>query len=255
VLIKVSKLIAWLAIFCQSYAKYLSFLTVDWVRQEGDYPTVDQFAAVYDLPEEDDKDYGYQKRFLTWFANNWLVKAAGYEHYGPTVRPYKMAVNTKVVDGKRVNYVTKESEAYARLMFENCRDKWMHITKQKLKNPKWVIPTLNKDDDSTHKYHTTKYSDKSCGQVKGGGWSPEAFAALTKHIKDVKAFREQDKVDGWKIHKLCKELIRVEMDITDDKFLDNKRKRNKARAPRPTYIDVEELSDVYSDGSEDEGGA
>ena len=48
-------------------------------------PTIEEFQAVYDLPEEDDPTYAKRRRFLTWYANNWLVRAAGYERYGPTI--------------------------------------------------------------------------------------------------------------------------------------------------------------------------
>ena len=62
-----------------------------------------------------------------------------------------------------------ESEAFGRLMFENCRDKWIAIAPEKIKNEKWVIPGYDKKDNTTHKYHVTKYSDKNAGQVKGTG--------------------------------------------------------------------------------------
>jgi hypothetical protein len=217
-------------------------------------PTIEEFKDVYILPDETDATYDKKRRLLTWYANDWLVKCAGYEHYGPTVRPFKLAVSSKKLDGIRVPIVAMESEAFGRLMFENCRDKWIHIVPEKIKNDKWEIPSFDKKDKTTHKYHHTKYSDKNARQVKGAGWSPQAFDDLSQYITDVKAFRKEDRGNGNAIHKLCKDLIREEMKVTDDKFTLTWKRGGKAKPARPKYNDVAELSDEYSLGSEDSSG-
>jgi hypothetical protein len=80
----------------------------------------------------------------------------------------------------------------------------MHIVPQKVKNEKWKAPASNAKKLETHKYHVTKYIDKNTGQVKGTGWSPQAFNSLTRHIEDIKQLWLDDKKDKWKIHMLCK---------------------------------------------------
>jgi hypothetical protein len=205
---------------------------------------------VYNLPDSSDATYALKRRFLTWYANVWLVKCAGYEHYGPTVRPFKLAVSAKSLHGVKVPIVAMESEAFGRLMYENCLVKWQHILAEKYKDDKWQIPLYDKDNAETHKYHQTKYSDKNTGQVKGAGWSPAAYDALTKHIQEVKAFRKEDKLKGYPIHKLCKDLIREEMKVTEEKYSLKRRRGVKGRLPTPVYNDVVELSDKFSEGTD-----
>ena len=167
----VSNFCLWVTIFRPSYANYLYFVTVDWYRTNGTLPTLKEFLEVYILPEKDHPDYEKKATFLTRYCNEWLVKCAGNEHYGRTVRPYKMAVSSKKIKGfiKSVAIVAMESEAFGRLMFENCREKWMHMIPAKLKDDKWKIPAFDKEKVETHKYHITKFSDKNAGQIKGVG--------------------------------------------------------------------------------------
>jgi hypothetical protein len=198
--------------------------------------------GVYDLPEENHPTYARKLLLLTWYVNDWLVKCAGYEHYGRNIRPYVLAVNTKMVEGKKVPYVSQESEGFGRLLFENCREKWMHTLPHKCADESWTVPPLKKKDESTHKYHATKYSDSNTGQVKGSGWSPEAYIALGNHIEVIKKFRKEDKKKKWKTHRFCKKIIRTKLDVTAKKH-DKKRKRGKEKAAPPKYEPVKEMSD------------
>ena len=210
---------------------------------------------VHVLPDPEDPSFAHKKKLLLWYCNNYLVKAAGYEHHGPSIRPYKMASQARRVNGvkKPIPVVSKESEAFGLFLFENCRSKWMHIVPEKVKNKKFEIPKYSKEDNETHKCHKTEWSDKNSGQVKGAGWTPDAFDAFNGCITYIHQLRKADKANGNKIHQYCKDLIREELGITGDKP-SSKRKRGETKNPPPKYNEIVELSDDYSVGSESSSG-
>lgn len=207
---------------------------------------------VYKLPKEGEPECEKKKKLLTWYCNECLPKAAGFEHYGPTVRPYKLAaavINVKGVH-KPQPVVSKESEAFGLFLFENCHEKWVAIIPKKIENPRWKIPNYDKDKPDTHPYNNTKWSDKNSGQVKGSGWSAEGFKAFNDYLHFVKAIRKEDKQKKWVLQKFCRQLIRDEMGVTDTKYTNKRKRGGKAKAEAPKYCEIEDLSDDYSVHSE-----
>ena len=83
------------------------------------------------------------------------------------------------------------------VIVKNCHTKWSLIIPEKLKDDDWEIPAYDKDKLATHKFHKTLWSDGRTGQVKGGGWAPEAYDALSEYITKIKAFCKADKANGW----------------------------------------------------------
>ena len=136
------------------------------------------------------------------------------------------------------------------ITIRNAHDKWHHILPKKCKDPDWEAPKYDKDNKDTHKYHATLWSDGRNGQVKGGGWAPEAYDELNAYIKKIHDFRKEDKANDWRVNKAFLALVRAKHNITADKP-GNKRKR-KSTATERVYTEVAELSDVaFSDDEDD----
>lgn len=230
----------------------------EWYKKHKELPPVDWFEKVYELPKEGDHDYDKRKEFLVFYMDVWLPKAAGYENYKPEIRYYRKSIDYVTVPGdkpgdknKKVPHVSHDSEAFGLLIYKNCRQKWTHIIPKKLEDEDWEIPAYDKDDGETHKYHTTLWSDGRNGQIKGGGWAPEAYDELSTYITTLKAFRKHDKQANWLVHGRMLEILRNDKGIQDD-CPSRKRKRKSLAAAR-VYNDVVELSDVeYSDSDNDD---
>jgi hypothetical protein len=123
-------------------------------------------------------------------------------------------------------------------------------------DPDWKVPKYSKDDESTHPFHKTKFTEPTGGQ--GVGWKPEARVEFTKHKKAIMAFRVQDAKKGWKVLNLCKELIRQKHHITAQLPAPKGRKRKRAARAKASlapesYLDMDDNSDqdfsVHSEGS------
>jgi hypothetical protein len=220
-------------------------------------PPIEWFETVYTLPKAGDADFTQRSEFQIFYQDLWLPKAAGFQNFNQNIRDYRTAVMPMKVAGetKKLPHVSQESEGFALVIVKNCSKKWGYIIPEKLRDDEWEIPAYDKDNSSTHDFHKTLWSDGRTGQVKGGGWAPEAYDALSEYINKIKAFRKADKVKGWAVHKEMTNLLRANKGITDAEP-SNKRKRKGRAVEERVYNDVVDVSDVeYSDDEEVEGVA
>ena len=217
-------------------------------------PPLEFFQNPYHLPElATDSEYEARKYFIVWYLDHFLLACAGKDSYKGEIKYYRMPVQTMTIKGesKKSAHVTKESEALGHVIVENCYLKWGHIVPKKAENHKWKIPDYKKTDPNTHKYHKTKWSDGRNGQVKGGGWAPQAFDALNEMIKKVKNWRSDDKQKGWHDNKRALSLLKqhYEIPLAQEEPKKKKRKVNEETVV-PQYAEVEELSDEDCDDEE-----
>ena len=159
-------------------------------------PTVEDLEKVWELPDypgdnpeegasaEDQAlhaalldEFEKKKVLLTWYADNYLEKAAGLEFWGQSIRPFSYLTDKAEVPGdptkvKKV-LVTVTSEAFGRLVYANSRNKWLLDMKYKKLNGKTKVPKYNKNDPTTEAFkdHVNKWTSSQTGQVQGGGWS------------------------------------------------------------------------------------
>ena len=193
-------------------------------------PPLDFFKKVHELPKEGDADYQIRMEFLLFCLDLWLPKAAGFMNFKPSIRHHrKMVDRMELPSGKKVAHVSTESEGFSWVVLENCHEKWTVIAPKQLEDPDWERPACDKRDETTWKCHTTKWSDGRSGQVKGGGWAPEACDALTVVLTRIHAIRKHDKSNGWPIHKEMLRLLREHKGITDAEPSENARTRTSWR--------------------------
>ena len=213
-------------------------------------PPLAFFKNPWDLPEESDSSYEERKAFVIWYHDHFLPACAGKD-FKEEIRHFRMPVQMMTIAGENPGaHVTKESEALGLIIVENCYEKWTHIVPEKAKDDEWVIPAFKKSDRSTHKYHKTKWSDGRTGQVKGCGWSPEAYNALHQSIISVKKVRKDDRSNNWKKMKRALDLVKTDHGIPLEQKT-KKRKRDKKEVVRPVYEPIPELSDDdYHPGDE-----
>ena len=215
-------------------------------------PPLEWFLKVYKIPEKTDEDYKVRMEFLIWYLDEWLPAAAGFESFKPDIRYYRKIVDTKVLkSGEKVPHVTKESEAFAIVLYMNCMTKWSKIIPKKIQDPGWKIPPCDEKDKTTYEHNNTRWSDGRSGQVKGGGWAPEAHDELTKHIERIYAIRKNDKATKWSLFTELLRLLREAKDITGE-GPSKKRKRKSKVVVERVYNEVVELSDVECSDSDDE---
>jgi hypothetical protein len=192
-----------------------------------------------------------------WYVDVLLPAMVGFDQYGPNIRRFKMIIDVVKVDGKKKPRVTIKSEAFGWVTWENCYEKWRNIIPKKLDDFEWTAPAYDKDDEATHKWHVTKWSDCRSGQVPGGGWAPESFKKLNAHVKTILAFRKADHDDTpkWKMCEFALAEIRKKHEITAAEH-SNKRRRKKAPVVVPVYEEIvdevnDDFSDMETEGEED----
>ena len=218
----------------------------DWYKDHEALPDYEWFSAPYEVPTEDTPQAKLRREFAVWYHDEFLFACAGKENFKSECRHYRMPVQQMKVAGTAIKgaHVTKESEALGLVIVANCYQKWTYLVPQKAKDDRWTIPAHNKDDEETHKYHTTRWSDGRNGQVKGSGWAPEAYEELNNAILEVKKFRAEDKKENWKQHRAVLALVQEKHGIEKGTKEPTKKRKRKSTAKEPVkYVAVAELSD------------
>ena len=164
-------------------------------------------------------EYDHAESILLWYLDSYLPMAAGFDFWGPTIRPFHLMTDKKEVpgdpSGKERVLVTVTSEAFGVLLYANCRDKWLadFDLRKTSGNKKIKIPKYDKDDPATHK-HQNKWSNSRTGSVQGGGWAIEAISYFNKCISGIKTFREyEEKENQNALYELGRLLIKQANDI------------------------------------------
>lgn len=167
---------------------------------------------------------------LLWWVDDYLGMFIGPTYWGPKIRHYKMLTDATYVSHLNVQKVcvTITSEAFARLMYVNCRDKWINTFEYKKKNGEKAVIPNTKVDKETVKYQG-KWSDTMTGRVKGAGWNPACKKVFNAYISDISDTRSKDEAEGWIKHKLARNLVRERYNITED-APSKKRKRRKEQS-------------------------
>ena len=225
-------------------------------------PPIEYFNAPYTVPESTASDAKLRKDFAVWYWSTFLPAAAGVEFYPKELVNYRMPIHPlKMVPGfektdLKGTMVTLSSEAFGLVLVKNCWDKWTEIVPEKARDDKWPIPKWNKEDDTTHKYHCTLWSDGRNGQKKGQGWTPEGYEALNKAMEDMQKFRTQQKTAKWAQYKAVLKLVRTKNEIPagekEPQPKGKKRKRVAAAPPVYAKITVEEEDCEWSPTDEEE---
>lgn len=177
------------------------------------------------------------KNLLIWYYDRYLPAAARKEYWGDDVRYYKLYTDKINLKGKQKVLVTISSEAFGLLQLRNCAKKWKNIFVLKENDAKAEIPS-KKDNPETIKYKA-EWTDPKIGQVKYGGWHPEAVEYMNNTVAFLKKLREDDAADNNKKAEYYKEILRVKNEIKSDapgKKRKKKKSLDETPAPAPAPI-------------------
>ena len=184
--------------------------------------TEEQMDARKTSPEQ--RLYDRKLAILVWWLDDFLPHAVGLEFWGPDIRCFHKLVDKALIEGdpsgKPKVYVTVTSEAFAHVLYANCRDNWMAQAqfvqdRKKKGGKKPKAPTYKLDDPTTHKYRN-KWSNGQTGQVMGGGWDEGAFEYLKKMQKKLQTFRVEQASKGDEVFKFALTLMKITHDIELD---------------------------------------
>jgi hypothetical protein len=211
--------------------------------EEGENESEEAKQARLSSPEQ--KKYDRAIKVLVWWMDSFMPYAVGLECWGPNIRPFHKMTDTQFIEGdvsgKEKVLVTTTSEAFAYVLFKNCRDKWMadyaYLRKHK-KNKKATVPRYKKTDPSTFK-HQNRWSNANTGNVPGGGWHLEALKYFNTQMKEVRAFREKEGKNGYPNYTLVQNLIKINNDIKmddDGDSVSKKRKREEAQPDKSAEV-------------------
>ena len=92
-----------------------------------------------------------QEELLTWYLDEWLPTVVGIDWSGPKIRCYHLPTDKSKVNRKTKVCITKTTEAFGLLQFENSRQRWLETFKWKDANPKAKRPPqYSKKKTETH---------------------------------------------------------------------------------------------------------
>jgi hypothetical protein len=251
----------------------LYYCILEWYKDHDYVPEIDDLTQIYDVlsrkkpaeitdastdeQKQEMDDYVRDMDLLIWYLDKYLPAAVGDLTFGKTLRYYKKQTDTIELGGKMRVLVERQQEAYGWLVLENCYDKWCECVPKQAADPKWKVPAYNKDDESTHPFHQTKYSDPRGGQK--AGWKPQARKALKLYCDQIKGLRDKDKKakKGTSVYQKCLDLLREHHEITEKEPVPKCRKRKRSKRAteedEEDFMDLDEESEcVYSVHSEDE---
>lgn len=155
------------------------------------------------LNPDDAEDLG----LFTWYWDKYLPKVTGSLHlFAKAHRHYATISDAGPLNDPTIKYLTPQDEAFAVLVYESNRDKWMYFYQLKKNNRGLkLVPckrkldgSVGKDDETEIKgeelriYGTkaqAKYTVADAGQSKFGGWSKagqQRFVDLKKMAKDAR---------------------------------------------------------------------
>ena len=154
-----------------------------------------------------------------------MAACVGDDQFPLKIRKYHTMTDTRMVGGKERPRVSGKGEAMLRVIYTNCHFRWAKMAPELTNNSEWQIPKYNKEDEETHAWWKTKWSDMHSGKVEGAGWKPGAFTAFNNHLKDITDFRKLEAKRGFQVYKYCKKLVREKHSVTE-KTAAGKRKRN-----------------------------
>ena len=214
-------------------AKPIVLCSSGWgAKHDGIIPSVDEIVKVFDIPPKDDCNYERKKELLLWYVDDLIPYCVGNDQWGKNTRRYNMMVSPVLINGKAKPIVTAKGEAMCWTIYSNCYKKWVHICREIRADPTWKIPKFKRNNESTHQYYDTRWSDNCSGKVTRGGWKPEAFTVFNAYTKDISAFRLEDHRAGWKKYRFAKNLLRKEHNVTATKYT-GKRKRKSSPEATP----------------------
>ncbi|KAI2492752.1 hypothetical protein MHU86_21795 [Fragilaria crotonensis] len=123
-----------------------------------------------------------ERKAFFWFFGTFLECVSGKRHWGGK-KYLELVSKAKDKDGGgRNNVVTKSDEAFALLIFENYVDKW-------ILQVQGTVP-VNAANAGGKPRMKGKYTGKSSGHCKYGGWSPEGIV----RFNELKKLVEEDRV-------------------------------------------------------------
>ena len=165
--------------------------------------------------EQVKEEYARKIAVLTWYLDVWVPNVCLPIWWGPTIRPYKLMTDLTDVEGVQKVQVTKTSEAYGLVQFENSRDKWLEIFKWKKGNGKAKkCPKYSKSrHDETLKFKA-KWSESKNGQCSG--WDTVAYSTFNQRKEHIRKFREEDEQDGYRKMKFGRNLVKAARDIAQN---------------------------------------
>lgn len=195
-------------------------------REHGRIPTVEDVKKMWTLNTHqklDLQENAYHKAVMIWYYDKWLPVAAGKHWWGPSTRYYSLVTAKVMVLNETKPSVSQTSEAFGLLVLDNYWKKWTAIVQWHKDNPDQEVPKKAPDNAP----FKAKWSQASNGQVKYGGWDPEAYVAFEAHQQAVEDHRAQDKRNDLRHETLVYEKLRQRHNILEDQ---PGKKRRRARA-------------------------
>lgn len=114
----------------------------------------------------------------------------GASAFPPSIRCFDSVSLSKVTGSDTAVRITAGSEAFARVMYRNCLNKWNKMHEFRVFNKqKGAFPRYSKKTEANPEW-APRYTDASCGQSRFGGWKKEA---ITDYVKFQKAVIETRK--------------------------------------------------------------
>jgi len=163
---------------------------------------VEEIEDIYDLDLNSPTCKESDKALAKWWQNDFLGYVVGPSTWSGTGtfdnRKYRIPTDKVWIKelGEMRVAVTITSEAFARVIYKNNRDRWIAIFKYKAQHGnKATIPDRKKHSDgspnSQYKTFKAEWSDSYGGQ--GCGWDVGAMVYFNSQVEAIQQFRTAEK--------------------------------------------------------------
>jgi hypothetical protein len=164
-----------------------------------------------------------KEAMLTWYLDEWLPTVVGVDWWGLKARCYQLPTDKFKVNSKNKVCITKTTEGFGLLQFENSRQRWLETFTWKDANPKAKRPPqYSKKKTETHIFKS-KWSDDNHG--KGSGWAKEAYKVFMERVKHVGEFREKEEQIGSPKMSYGRLLVKRANNVHDDETCPPRKRR------------------------------
>ena len=210
---------------------------IEWLNENQDLPSVEDITKA--AKRELDLDDADERKIFFWYWEILMERAHASNDWSRVM--YNTTISKAVLrDYPGMKTITSAMEAFAVVMYDNCRKKWIAMKDWLDNNPGQKLPQRTKDNKNLDIFQS-KWSHQDGGQQPYGGWdaaAKETFNVLKEEIRELRS-RETT----WQYEEKALKLLRDEreMDKKDgEKKKTNKKNGSKKRKLVDTFDDVME---------------
>lgn len=206
-----------------------------WTINGDNLPELTDLLTAITMPEKTLEKHKEASDIYVWYYDVFIPAAVNIKsQFGSEVRHYKLYTDKVNVYGKEMVAVHPNVEAYALLVYDNCRNKWKFQYEEKKKNPNCCIDAHCEENRGKYTYFPKGAAGSKARSASVCGFNKAGLDKFSELLTFVKQERKKDADADMKNAKLALKLMRLKHNIKEGTAsvpASNKRRRVENTAP------------------------